>query len=831
MPLFDPIRLGASQPSGYEIQRSVRLNHNDSAYFLRTSVGSPTNVKIWTMSIWLKRDALPNGFDMEILFGNDYVTSGISTRGFQFAVNHSNTMFDQLLEAFDGASGNLIGRSDGKYRDPTAWMHLVVRCDTTQGTQSNRMRIYINGVDIQFSNNLSQNQELTWNKGSREQYLGCHSVNGSVDRFYRGYMAEAHFIDGSSEDPSSFAETDSETGEYKPIKYIGTYGNNGWYLAFTDNSNTTATTLGKDYSGNGNNMTPSGFSVADGKNGDSFADTPTNNFCTLNSVNRGDDLQELVNGNLRRSGSSDKCLATFLLENNKYYFEYLPEDNNGNHLPGVTQHDTDMRTRNNNQAAFYAPNGEYKIEGGTQTGGQPTYASGDVIGVAIDTTLATPKIWFAKNNSWILSGDPSNGTNGQSLTAGKKYVFNADHGSSSSSTTGTCLFGAHKGGFTYDPPTGFVAACSKNLPTPAIFKGKEHVNTIAYTGNSTNRSISGFGFSPDWVWVKKREGGTNRSHQLFDTLRGAQQTLHSDGTGDSHSNGNRLSSFDSDGFSIGTSGGDDGINPSGADLVAWAWDAGSSTVTNTTGSISAQVRANATAGFSIIKYTGNGTQFATIGHGLGVKPKSFIIKEMSGGTTTNWRVYHEGLNDGSSPEDFNLQLNDTDAEDNRFDFADTAPSSSVITLGNHVSVNANNEEYICYVFSEVPGYSAFGKYVGNGGAGTGKDGAYIYLGFRPQWIMVKRASASENWCIWDDVRNSSNPTGSPSINENPNGRILRPDSNTNEGGNVTGSSGHAIDFMSQGFLCRTGESKINSNGSRYVYWAFASSPAKIARAA
>ena len=179
MALLHPILLGSSQPSGYEIERSIRLNHNDSAYFKRTSVSSPTNVKVWTMSLWIKRDALVNGSDMEILFGNDYNTSAISTRGFQFAVNNSSGINDMKLDTFDGASGNQIGTSTGQYRDPSAWMHLVVRCNTPLGTQSSRLRIYVNGEDIGLSNNLSQNQELTWNKGGREQYLGCHAVNGS----------------------------------------------------------------------------------------------------------------------------------------------------------------------------------------------------------------------------------------------------------------------------------------------------------------------------------------------------------------------------------------------------------------------------------------------------------------------------------------------------------------------------------------------------------------------------------------------------------------------------------------------------------------------------
>ena len=806
MALFDPIRMGSSQPTGYEIQRSLRFNNNDSAHLSRT-LSSEGNKRLWTWSGWLKLGKRPD--NQRFIFSQR--TSSSNQCNIQYS-GDGRFRFES-----GGGKGNAF--TQGFFRDPTAWYHLVVTLDSDNSTANDRIIIYVNGErqDLDISPTISTGDHGINNNNA--QVIGREADTNSLA--YDGYMAEIHFIDGARKAPSDFAETDSITGEYKPIKYVGTYGSQGWYYNFSDNSNNTASTLGKDYSGNGHNTTPGNITIANGKDGDSFADTPTNNFCVLNVVNRGDDLQELSNGNLKRGGSSDKCLATFLLENGKYYFEYQAQDGNGNHSVGVTQHETDMRSRNNSEAAAYFANGEFKIEGNSQQSGFSSYSDGDKIGVAIDTTLATPKIWFAKNNSWQgASGNSGtfNPSGGYSLTAGKKYVFNADHGSSSSSTNGTCFFGAHQGGFNYTPPTGFVAACTQNLPEPAIFNGKKHQGTVIWTGNDTNRSITGYEFSPDWVWVKKREGGSNRSHQLFDTVRGAQNTLHSDGNGTDHSNGNRLSSFDSNGFSIGTNGGDDGINPSGGSLVAWAWDAGSSTVTNTDGNITSSIRVSTTAGFSIVTYSGNGSNGQTVGHGLGVAPSTIILKCRT--ANQNWRVWHKSLAaDGSK----RLILDQTNASENAGFLNDTAPTSSVFTLGNSDEAwNESGDTYVAYCFSEIPGYSAFGKYTGNGGAGSGVDGACIYTGFRPAWIMVKRSSASENWCIWDDVRNS---------NVNPNGRILRPDSNTNEGGQITGSSGHAIDFLSQGFRCRTGESKINSNGSTYVYWAFADSPAKISRAA
>ena len=801
MALFDTIRAGASAAStDYEIERSVRFNNDDSAHFSRT-LSSDGNRRLWTWSGWLKLGKRPD--NQRFIFSQR--TSSSNQCNIQYS-GDGRFRFES-----GGGKGNAF--TQGFFRDPTAWYHLVVTLDSDNSTANDRIIIYVNGErqDLDISPTISTGDHGINNNNA--QVIGREADTNSLA--YDGYMAEIHFIDGARKAPSDFAETDSVTGEYKPIEYTGTYGSQGWYYNFSDNSNNTASTLGKDYSGNGHNTTPGNITIANGKDGDSFADTPTNNFCVLNVVNRGDDLQELTNGNLRRGGGSDKCLATFLLENGKYYFEYLAEDSNSNHLPGVTQHDTDMRSRNNSEAAFYAPNGEYKIEGGSQQGGQPTYGNGDIIGVAIDTTLSTPKVWFAKNNSWILSGDPSNGTNGQSLTAGKKYVFNADHGSSSGSTTGTCFFGAHQGGFNYTPPTGFGAASSKNLPEPAVADGSQYVNTVTYTANRTARSITGVGFQPDWVWIKSIDAG--QDHAKFDAVRGVHKSLKSNDNFQEQNFSNTLTSFDSDGFSLGNDSNVGNVNYAQVPHVAWNWFAGGSTVTNTDGNISSQVRASTTAGFSIVTYSGNGSNGQTVGHGLGVAPSTIILKCRT--ANQNWRVWHKSLAaDGSK----RLILDQTNASEDANFLNDTAPTSSVFTLGNSDEAwNESGDTYVAYCFSEIPGFSAFGKYTGNGGAGSGVDGACIYTGFRPQWIMVKRSSGTENWCIWDNVRSS---------NRNPNGRILRPDSNTNEGGQITGSSGHAIDFLSQGFRCRTGEQKINSNGSTYVYWAFAKNPFKFARA-
>ena len=807
MALLHPILLGSSAAGDYEIQRSIRFNHNDSAYFKRTSVSSPTSVKVWTMSLWIKRDALVNGSDMEILFGNDYNTASVSTRGLQFGVNHSSGINDMQLDVFDGASGNQIARSDGKYRDPTAWMHLVVRCNTPLGTQSSRLRIYVNGEDIGLSNNLSQNQELTWNKGGREQYLGCHAVNGSPTRFYRGYIAEAHFIDGGSKGPENFAETDAVSGEYKPIEYKGTYGNNGWYCAFTDNSNTTATTLGKDYSGNGNNMTPFNFSVSSGNGNDSVTDTPTNNWCTLNP------LAMIASGNVTPSnGNLDASFGTvsggggiasnFALRSGKWYWEtkvtavssaavhigvldegLAPFSGSPFYDPGVTA-----------ESYSYQNNGT-KYNDNTNTSYGATYTTNDIIGVKLDLDNGT--IEFLKNNS-------SQGTAFTGLTGG----FTPAYGDGSSAGTHSISVNFGQQGFTYTIPAGYKAINSQNLSASTATPGSQYINTVLYTANRTARSITGVGFQPDWVWIKSRDA--SQDHAKFDAVRGVHKSLKSNSNFQEQDFSNTLTSFDSDGFSLGNDMNVGNVNYAQVPHVAWNWFAGGSTVTNTNGNISSQVRASTTAGFSIVGYSGNGSNGQTVGHGLGVAPDAIILKCRT--ANQNWRVWHKSLaTDGSK----RLILDQTNSSEDAGFLNDTAPTSTVFTLGNSDEAwNESGDTYIAYVFSEVQGFSKFGKYTGNGNS----DGTFVFCGFRPAWIMVKRSSATEDWAVWDSTRDSG---------YNPNGFLLRPNGTDSEGGNV---GAHQIDIVSNGFKFRNSDSKGNGSGSTYVYFAFAELPFKHARA-
>ena len=901
----------------YQVERSLRFNNDDGAYLERTP-SSAGNRKKWTFSVWIKRSGL--GFEQRI-FGGKANASHI------YLDSNDKLTWDLANEDSGTPSANLL--TSQVFRDVSAWFHLVCALDTDNSTADNRMKIYFNGTEVtSFSTRSNPSSGYATNaiNAASVHTIGRRlSSQGSDGMRFDGYMAEINFIDGQALTPASFGETNAITGQWNPKKYVGSYGTNGFYLNFSDNSGTTATTLGKDSSGNGNNFTPNNFSVADGIDGDSFADTPTNNFCVLNAVLKSQSAQSLANGNLQRSGNAYKCVGTFLLKNNKYYFEAKVEDGNGNAGIGVTQADTDYRDRDNTEAAAYFTNGEYKIEGSGQTSGFSTYGNGDIIGVAIDTTLSTPKVWFSKNNVWQGTDDPT--TAGYSLTAGKEYVFNIDHTSGGSSTAATAFFGGHKGEFNYTPPTGFVAASSANLPDPTILLPNKHFESLIYTGDSnTSRNITGLQFQPDWVWIKRRSATAN--HRSLDSVRGSTKEIYPNLT-NVESTFTGISSFNSDGFTLATA--DPNYNLNSATYVAWNWNAGGTDAktykvkvvadstdyghgtgsnkyqffksdgttgfgtnavdldleeggtyifdwsdssaqshpirfsltndgthsngtsagteyttgvvkddsaykttitiasgvanlyyycqnhsgmgaeinTNTTkgstnfdGSILSVAKANTTAGFSIVTYTGNGST-GTVGHGLGIAADFYIVKERT--DTSHWYIYSKAL---GATKTIRLNEGFTAATDDIWQ--DTAPSSTVFYLSEDTATNQSSQTYIVYCFSEVAGYSKFGSYTGNGSS----DGTFVFTGFRPAWVLVKNSSTGYSWDLNDNKRDPDNVCE----------KVLSPNLADAE------ATATSMDFLSNGFKLRVNNNSQNRNGDTFIYLAFAESPFKNARA-
>jgi hypothetical protein len=791
-----------------QVSRSLRFNSADSAFLSRTPT-VVSNQKTWTWSGWVKLSAF--SADKE-LFSADS-TGGARFTGIRY------TGGDALDFVFDDGSGQRI-RSSAIYRDPSAWYHVVAAMDTTQATASNRMKLYVNGVQITafaVESYPSQNADSDVNS-TRAHNLGRRAEDSAA--YFNGYMANVQFVDGQALDPTSFGEYNVNTGVWQPLQKNLTYGTNGFQLTFNDNTNTTATTLGADSSGNGNNWTPSNFSVTTGANNDSMVDSPTSygtdtgvggtvrgNYCTLNPLSPpSSGSPSYTNGNLDGGVATYQSLvSTFSMTSSKWYWEVTPTGNTGSagYFIAVSDANFPMSTRTWQGANFwgYFSNGSKYTNGGSASYGA-SFTTNDVIGVALDMDAGT--VTFYKNGT-------SQGVAYSSLT-GKSMQATVGDGTSGSIQYFSCNFGQRP--FAYTAPSGFKALCTQNLPTPTIgatsatLAGK-YFAPVLWTGNgASSRAITGVGFQPDWVWDKMRSAGYQ--HAIVDSVRGGNQVLHSNSTSAEDTNWQYgyVSSFDSDGFTIQAgSTSAENWNLNAATFVAWCWKANGTGSSNTAGSITSTVSANTTSGFSVVTYTGNSTNGATIGHGLGVAPVFVIVKSRN--DTFDWIVWSSSFATSSTT----AFLNTTDAAGAYSVWSSTLPSSTVITLPSSSYVNGSTKTYVAYCFAPVAGYSAFGSFIGNASA----DGPFIYTGFRPAYIMLKRTdTGGYDWYVFDTKRNTYNLTNAS----------LYPDLSAAEGV----SSVSVLDILSNGFKMRGSSGGTNPSSGTMIYAAFAENPFKYSLA-
>ena len=768
--------------TGYRIQRSLRFNSPDSP-FLSRAFGSDGG-STWTISCWLKR-------------------SEVDTRNFSFTLMHAGAYpnpyehiqigSNQIIYYNDGGASAQGGRTTSAvFRDCSAWYHIVC---VRQGTS--QFKIYVNGVEQAAASNANPSASYALNKAAT-MYIGQNNnYDGGGTKYSAGYLAEYYFVSGQALTPSSFGETDTITGVWKPKKYAGTYGTNGFYLKFADNSGTTSTTLGKDSSGNGNNWTPNNFSVTAGAGNDSMIDTPTpyadggngrGNYCTLNPLANGGTL---ANGNLDATSSTNKVIySTFALDAGKYYWEVTL---NGSNLQQIGIADLTKTNTTNSAPGDSGRNGYiYLTDGKTYNNGTllSSYSSSttnDVIGLAYDAP--SNKLWIRKNNgSWFAGGDPAAGTT-PTMTTSSSYSYTAVLGAGGGTDAVNASVNFGQRAFAYTPPSGFLALNTQNLPEPSIKKPSSYFDAKLYTGNNSTQTISGLGFSPDLVWLKSRSGAFG--HGLYDTVRGATRQLCSHQTSAEISvAGRSLTAFNSDGFSLNIDDASYGayVNQSGQTQVAWCWDE------------------SATPGFDIVTYTGTSAA-QNISHSLGVAP-SMIITKARNSAGGNFGVYHKSVGNTGA-----LFLNVTNAVGtNILYWNNTSPTSSVFSVGaNNTDTNWNTFNMIAYLWSEVAGFSKFGSYTGNGST----DGPFVFCGFRPRWVLAKRSDASAyNWFIIDAAR-------SP---ENVSDEWLLPNGSNAEQAQVV------ADMVSNGFKIRSSLSEFNINGGTYIFAAFAESPFKYSLA-
>jgi hypothetical protein len=795
------ILAGASGQGGdYTIARSLRFRSSASAYLNRTPA-SAGNRKTWTWSGWVKRGELGS----QTLFG---ASDGVNTDGL------IRFLADGLQFIFSDYRVNSI-RSSAVYRDPSAWYHIVVAVDSTQATASNRVKMYVNNVLI--TSFLSEDYP-TQNLDGRINNNILHTIGKdptSSALYFDGYMTEVNFIDGQQLTPSSFGSTNASTGVWQPKKYAGTYGTNGFYLPFSDNASTT--TLGSDFSGNGNNWTTNNISLTAGSTYDSMTDVPTltsetaANFAVWNPLFSPAN-KTISNGNLSLSipTTVSPTLSTIGVKSGKWYAEFQSNTTNCN--VGLANTNLSLASYIGSDAngfGLLSGNGQIYYNGsGTSYGS--SYTSSDTMMIAFD--LDNGKIWWGKNGTWFNSGNPATGTNAGVAASGGTVTASIDTTKEWFIASGTTVYpnGADlncgQRPFTYTPPTGFVALNTFNLPTPTIgatasTQAGKYFNTVLYTGNGSTQSITGVGFQPDFVWGKSRTAA--EFHSLQDVVRGTNSLLHTNTTGAEIASGsNALTSFNSDGFSVGSW---NEFNQSGQSYVAWNWRASNATaVTNTAGSITSTVSANTSAGFSVVTYTGTGSN-ATVGHGLGVAPSMVIVKRRSA-SGDDWICYNANLGNTKF-----IRLNTTGIASTFNLWQNTTPTSTVFSLATDVAVNGSGSTYVAYCFSEVAGYSKAFSYTGNGST----DGVFTYLGFKPKFIMIKQSSASgENWEMWDSVRGSYN--------------INTPLLYANLSNAETAGTAARFDALSNGFKIRSTNGGVNTSGATYIGLAFAEFPTKYA---
>ncbi len=535
---------------------------------------------------------------------------------------------------------------------------------------------------------------------------------------------------------------------------------------------------------------------------DSMLDVPLSsgggelgNYCTLNP------LSTSVSGyvrqaNLSLSGNSlgeyPGVGGTIYVSTGKWYWEYMATAGGTLNctfgFSPATAFGGTFQTATGS-VGYTNDTGAITVSGSTVTTGA-TFTSGDLIAVALDLTTGTAQ--FYKNN--VATGALVTGLTGTYTPAMNLNYYPSN----------TLYLNCGQRPFNYAPPTGFLPLHTGNFPIPAVRKSNQYFDTTIYTGNGTSQSITNSAsMQPDFVWIKNR--ATTNFHQLQDSLRGPTKQIFSNDIQAENTDITKVTSFDVGGFSVGSGA---AVNGSGNSHVAWQWRAGGAAVTNADGSISSQVSVNQIAGFSIVKWTGNGVNAQTIGHGLGQTPAMILHKAVGDGVYS-WNSWHKGLS-----TNYYIGLNTTSAQDNSQNIWPTVGITSSVITTTSAAVKYNNLSginHIAYVFAEVAGYSKFGSYIGN----ASTDGPFVYCGFRPKYIMIKRIDGGTNsWYIRDTARNTNNVADLQVYADLANAEATEV----------------GTDMLANGFKIRGTSTGFNGSGATYIFMAFAEAPFKSALA-
>lgn len=764
------------------IEYSAMFDAVSDTNLSKTFGTSETDQKL-SLSLWFKRSNLG---DEQRLFSAGADTSNITSLGFNSS--------DQLR--FVNATGgdiNIDYVSAQRVRDCSGWYHVFVRFDTTEVVQADKVKIYINGVQItDWSTDNPAESETSFIFHNVPHYVG-QNVDGT--KHANGYISDFYALNAVVAEVTDFGEF--KNGIWVAKDYTGSYGTHGFKLDFSDDTH-----FGDDTSGNANDFTDNNMG-ADHQ----VIDTPENNHCIMD-VNAGNVAVVTAEGGLKTQWAAFSWLtesATFLMKTGKWYWEvkWLDVPSTRSVMAGIL--DSGEWGGEPMVSLFFignVPQGfaiqledivDNRYEGWynnlDQTGdmGLGTPAQNDVMQIAFDAD--NNKIWFGVNGTWYNSGNPAAGTN-PTFDNGDGIDANLyDYVPSVSMYAASVLSNFGQRTFANTPPTGFNALSTSNLDEPSVIEpDSEAVNAIIYTGTGAEHAITGVGFQPDFVWIKNRDQAD--SHCLYDSVRGATKTLHPDAEPNESTDLQHLKSFDEDGFTLGTA---NEVNTNAENFVALC------------------LKKGAEYGFDIVSYPGTG-DWQSINHGLGVVPEMFIVKERAD-DNSQWSVFHYAALNKTDPETDWGRLDAVNAwSDNVNVFHDTKPTTTQFTVGISGDLSGVGDTYIAYLFASIPGLSKVFAFEGN----FSQSGPYIYCGFRPRWLFWKNADlGSSNWVLIDSTR-------SP-YNANTIKNIL-PSSPNAEGDTLS------IDLLSNGFKIRTTSTGTNENNNTIVGIAFAEQPFKYSNA-
>ena len=844
---------------GHEISNSLRFDAATTP-FLNFTPGSASNLRTWTWSGWLKKNTT-----------QEFHTVFAATTELNAGNSHSYIAYyldDLYINDYthSGSTNNYLLITDAKFRDPSAWKHVVFALDTTQSTASNRAKLYVNGVRVtSFSTETYPAEDFDGKINSTlKHFIGNGFGSQTEGNNYSGYLADVNFIDGSQLGPSSFGELKNDIWIAKDTSGL-TFGTNGFRQQYKQVGTGTASssTIGADTSGETNHYTSNNLAAHD-----VMPDTPTNNWCVVNSLaNDPSYPMTFSEGNLKTAQTNkyNSGLASFVITKEmggKWYMEVSSITDGNFPVVSVTSADFLNIPSFVNSTGVQGNAYEYTgYDGGRRSppgsgvgtldnGGQYRHQANwgdtfnqDVLSIALDWD--NKKVYFGKNGTWQDSGNPAGNANPAfSSMQFDDMVFHINDGAGADNRDSTFIFNFGQDGtfagtqtaagnaddngfgdFLYDVPAGFLSLCAKNLPDPVETidpsKGgspQNHFNTVLYTGNggdaNSPQGITGVGFQPDFVWGKNRSAG--KYHYLNDSVRGVGATSFASND-DIVEEDVGFDAFGSDGFSVSDI--DSGTtNENNNKYVAWNWKLNGTGAANTDGTINTTATTVAAhGGISISTYTGDGNNNVTIGHGLSGTPELVIIKPRN--YADNWVVSWGNGNGmtGLTLSD-NMYLNLTTAAGGASNGRFLANDSDTVNLGaNWNNINKDSSStYVMYCFKSIDGMQKIGTYLGTGNA----DGPFVFTGFRPAFTILKRTDASgRSWIMQDSARSPTNPV------------IIEVDADaaaTEYSSNA--SSGYNVDYVSNGFKIRTSNVNWNASGGTYIYMAFSEQPFKYANA-